>query len=201
MEISIMSSIEYATIYDHAAAVVKSQCGSTPEVSQILDDFRRRALGDEKDPLENRELIIEPMHDAQILEVPTQLVEKVAAELHRLNILHIWVRATCPANNDDELTVIETDSPKAFREMLALSCPHCGQLHEDIDWDHLKTFYAIHFESAPDKFKFSNYFRKAQSLPSVASVRPPLLSRIGMWFREGPLSRFFGEGLSHRLKR
>lgn len=185
-----MSSIEYATIYDHAAAVVKSECGSTPEVTKVLDDFRSRALSDEKDPLANRQLMVEPMHDAQILEVPFELVEKVAAQLHRLNILHIWVRATCPSE-DDSAEVVETDNPKTFREMLGSPCPHCGQLHEDIGWENMEIFYAFHYDNVPDKFRFSTYFRKPQELPGAVSEHPSRLSRIGRWFREGPLSRFF----------
>ncbi|QDT77292.1 hypothetical protein Mal35_07180 [Gimesia maris] len=185
-----MSSIEYDSIFDHAAAVVKSECGSTLEVERILDDFRVRALSEERDPLINRNLIVEPMHDAQVLEVSFETLEQVTAQLQRLNILHIWVRARCPSEDDGD-DVIETDNPRVFREAISSPCPHCGQLHEDIDWEHLETFYAFHFDKTPDKFKFSNYFRKPQPLPSLSSVRPPFFARVRKWFREGPLPRFF----------
>lgn len=191
-----MSSTEFVTIYDHAAAVVRSELGSTSEVNRVLADFRRRALSNERDPLRNRDLIVEPLHESQVLEVPGDLVEKVAATLHRLNILHIWVRASCPASDEGEDTVIETDNPATFRDALASPCPHCAQLHEDIDWNCLETFYAFHFDNAPDKFKFSNYFKKRQTLPIAV---PPAQSRYAAfrtWLQEGPLSVFFRQKVS-----
>ncbi|QDV15815.1 hypothetical protein Pan153_04340 [Gimesia panareensis] len=187
-----MSSTEYATIYDHAAAVVRSECGSISDVNKILSDLRDRALSDERDPLKNRDLIVEPQMDAQILNVSFELYEQVAAHLQRLNILHIWVRVACPSDDDEGLEVIETDSPKDFREAISSPCPHCGQLHDDIEWDNLETFYAFHYNNTPDRFKYSTFFKKLQSLPSATTkLKQPFPVRLREWLQEGPLRRFF----------
>ena len=118
MENWTMSSTTFENIFDHAAAIVRSRRGDTPDVNRLLDDFRRRAMAFEKDPLCNRELIVEPAHEAQVLELPIDLVESVAAELQNLNILHVWVRATCPSG--DEETLVETDKPAEFKTAISL---------------------------------------------------------------------------------
>ena len=184
-----MSSTTFENIFDHAAAIVRSRRGDTPDVNRLLDDFRRRAMAFEKDPLCNRELIVEPAHEAQVLELPIDLVESVAAELQNLNILHVWVRATCPSG--DEETLVETDKPAEFKTAISTPCPHCGQIHEDLDWEYLDTFYAFHFDSRPDKFRFSKFYKRPRKLPTAEAGTTSLLRKVSSWLVEGPLSNFF----------
>jgi hypothetical protein len=188
-----MSSIGFETTFEHAAALVRAQCGDLPGLETVLGDLRKRVQTDALDPLENRDLIVEPHIDAQMLDVPQKTVECVAAELHRLHLLHIWARITCPWEEGE--TVVETDDPKVFQTAIQNECPHCGQSHEDLLWDNIETFYAFHFDSHPDKFKFRDFFRPPRLLPGPRIATKPDWS-FGKLCRSlvGGISRFFREG-------
>jgi len=190
-----MSSDAFETIFDLGAEIVKQRLGESAEIVKTIEDFRRRIQTDDRNPLENRDLIVEPNLDSQILVVPRATVEKIAAEFHKLNILHVWVRVRCPSvEEDDEATVVETKSTKEFRKTLQHPCPHCMQLHEDVGWDCLETFYAFNFDTTPDRFKLGKFFRSVKPLPGpkqtseAAKQTGGLRGLIASFFPKGPTS-------------
>ncbi len=160
-----MSSKEFMTTFENAAGLVTLRLAAESGVEATLDNFRTRVASDVYDPLENRSLVIDPDLDAQMIGVPAQTVEKVVKELRRLDLVHLWARATCSSNeHGDDETIIETNRAEEFGEALATSCPHCGQIHDDIEWEQISTFYAFNFTLKKDRFKFSDYFRETPEI-------------------------------------
>ena len=177
-----MSSSEYRTIFDGASALVEAQLGNLPGTSDLLASLRERCDTNDRDPRINRRLIVEPQLESQILCIPVQTVQKVVKELHKLNVLHLWARATCPnESSGDDATVVETNNVSEFRAAVGDSCPHCGQSHEDIGWDDIESFYALNFDVAPDTFRFGDYFRPPAKLPDTTESPPSIASRLSGW--------------------
>jgi hypothetical protein len=72
----------------------------------------------------------------------------------------LWVRAICPAVDEgDPDTVIETDNSARLQEALRSPCPQCGQYHENLSLENVRTFYAVNFTSGPDTFDFRRLFQ------------------------------------------
>jgi len=153
-----MSSNESAIIFDSAATVIALRLRELPGIDAILRAFRSKFLDSRHDPLENRSLIIEPVMLAQTLRVPRTAVETVVEELHRFNLVHVWVRASCPVTDDDDDVIVETDVADELRQAIAEPCGHCGRFHDDLDWSSIDTFYAIHFDGQDDKFDIKRFF-------------------------------------------
>jgi hypothetical protein len=157
-----MRSTKFGIIFDAAASIVERRCKGLMGVRTVLDEIKRRGDSLSMSPLENRDLIVEPMIESQLLNVPLHTAECVASELHGLNILHKWVRARCPIADPEhgDNVIVETDSSKQFREALMDPCPYCAQYHEDIPLGALETFYAIHFDDNPDDFDLRRFLKK-----------------------------------------
>jgi pimeloyl-ACP methyl ester carboxylesterase len=157
-----MPSSRFENIFDGAATIVESRCRGMVGVRTVLDDIKRRGQSPIKDPLQNRELIVEPWIDSQRLRVPVGAVESVAAELQKLNVLHIWVRVHCPSVDTDEEddVIIETNNSKQFKQAFQEVCPQCGQFHETIAVEDIERFYAIHFDDEQDPFSIGRFVLK-----------------------------------------
>jgi hypothetical protein len=183
-----MSSIEFPTIYNNAASIIAIRLSDFEGVATVLDDLRSRLRTDTHDPLENRELVLEPELLSQQLRVPAATVEAVISELRRFNFVHIWVRAECPnVPSDDDNVIVETNSVEAFRQSLRDPCGHCGQYHEALDWDSLKTFYALHFDGRADSFLLRRFFIPKRKLE--AKGQPPPTRRLAWLLNRA--KRFF----------
>ncbi len=185
-----MLSGESLLIFDRAAEFIRGRLGQSENVSKVLSSFRQRINeSDTVNPLENRELFIETAMDAQMIGVPREAIEDVTSELRRLKLLSVWVRAECPIATDDDNTIIETTSPKEFRESLHSPCPHCANLHESLDWDSLTTVYAFNLSGKPDTFRLSRFIVEEPKLPSEKTKGPSLISRAAS--AVGKMFRFF----------
>jgi hypothetical protein len=168
-----MSSDEFASIFRNAVSIVTARCKDAPGLERALKELAARSQSDERNPLKNRRLIIEPVLDSQRFGVPLKTLECVATELHRLNILHLWARATCPRTDpEDDNVIIETDGAAAFRLAIAEPCPHCGQFHKDLPWSNIETFYAFHFDNHRDRFKLSRFLLDFERPNAEVPVRP-----------------------------
>jgi hypothetical protein len=157
-----MPSNRFEDIFDGAASIVESRCRGMDGVRAVLDDIRDRGRSPVKDFPRNRNLIVEPWIVSQKLHVPLATVESVAAELHKLNVLHLWVRVHCPAADDDDEddVILETSDPKEFKRRIQEECPHCGQFHDTLTVRDLERFYAIHFDDRQDRFSIGHYILK-----------------------------------------
>ncbi|QDT41032.1 hypothetical protein Pan241w_10910 [Gimesia alba] len=100
-------------------------------VSAILDDFRRRIEADttDGDPLKNRNLMIDPVHDSQVLGVPHFAVVDVVERLEDIGLLDIWGRATCPNTGETISEAPLTDDCYKFPVDDIANCHECGQDH------------------------------------------------------------------------
>ena len=187
-----MSSNELETIYDNAAGTISLRLKKIDGVRKVLDALRTRVLSENKNPLENRSLIIEPVMLSQQLRVPRRAVEAVVEELRRFNLVHLWARAICPVvNADDDNVIVETDNSKVFKDALQESCPHCGQYHSELDWSSIETFYAVNVNDEPDPFDIRRFFISPKRLAfSSGSANPPP-PRVSLWERA---KRFFALG-------
>jgi hypothetical protein len=140
--------------------------------------------------------MVEPRIEAQRLNIPGTTVDRVASELHGLNILHVWARASCPNVEPGEPnTITETDDVKTFQAAITSPCLHCGQEHDELSWENIETFYAIHFEDEPDDFQLSKLLRrKSKSLNGNTTTtktpwyKKPLgaLGSAFVWFKPKP---------------
>lgn len=178
-----MSSDGLGTIYDNAASTVAMRLRGCRGVDEVLSSIRSKVLSDVQDPLENRSLIIEPHRLSQTLGVPIATVELVTEELHILNFVHVWARAVCPVTNDDDNTIIETDCAKDFKTALTEPCGHCGQVHDELDWSSIETFFAVHVDGHRDKFNLKRFLipRKRFAV-RPSEPPPPWLERIKRFF-------------------
>jgi hypothetical protein len=159
-----MSSSESKSLFDSAADFIRVRLAGAKGVDQVLDRLKERADTDDYDPLSNRSLILESPKLAQQIAVPRRTVEAVIDELHLLNLVHIWARATCPTVDTDEGNVlVETDDAQELRAVVRESCAHCGQYHDDLGWMNIETFYAINLRQEPGRFRISRLFQKQSS--------------------------------------
>ncbi|HBE72460.1 MAG TPA: hypothetical protein DDW52_30370 [Planctomycetaceae bacterium] len=180
-----MSSTQFELTFDSVANLIKA--GNTdPHVPKILEDIRSRAVGSEKDPRKNRELIIEPWRDGQMLSVPEASYRAVADELKKFNILSVWARAICP--NENEI-IVETRKPEKFRKKLTQPCPHCGSSHLDLPIENIETFLVINFDLSDKPLSIRDVLFKP---PSKAPPKIGFLSRLGRFGRR-KLKLFFAK--------
>ena len=172
-----MSSAEFKSILDNALAIVAIRSRGLSGLDQTIAEIRRKVQAAVSPNESSRERFVEPWSDSQRLEVPFETVEAVVIELHRLGVLHIWVRVKCPnADDQDDCILFETDKPETFQRQLDESCRHCGQIHDNPSWDSLETVYAINLDDpTPRDFDFSRFF--ANPRPSERRCEPGRMRR------------------------
>lgn len=113
----------------------RDQFDDTPAifVRLILENFAERIKRDatDSDPLKNRELMVDPPHDSQVIGVPHFAVVDVVERLDDIGLLDVWGRASCPNTGE-----IISESPlwrgryKFPLDDVAICC-ECGQDHMD----------------------------------------------------------------------
>jgi hypothetical protein len=165
-----MSSPTFDLTFSRAVRLIEASHRER-EISVILDDFRKRATTSDRNPLSNRNLIVDNRVDSQMLNVPEHLYEVVVRELRKFQLLHVWVRARCP--NTDEI-IVETRKESKFRRMLNEPCPHCGQDHSAMGYEHIEYFFAINFKLSADKLGLFEL--------SAPGPRPPGPAQETYWF-------------------
>jgi hypothetical protein len=142
-----MSSNDFASIFEHAASIVRIRLSNLKGVDNVLAAIKTRLATNDFNPLTNRNLFFEPWIEAQQLRVPSDTAEEVSRELHRLTVLHLWTRLRCPdVGLHEDGTIIETDSPQRLQAVLQSDCPHCGSRH-GLTSAIVETLYAPNFQS------------------------------------------------------
>lgn len=167
-----MSSNEFKTIYSNAAAITKATLSAKKGIESLLDELGRRVPDEEKDPRQNRELFFEPRVDAQRIGVPLETAEAAAVLLHRIGVLRLWVRVSCPDAEDHEVgTILETDDPTEFEKLASTSCEVCGR-HHDLGWENCETTYAIctRLDQKEQKFDFDRLISRVNPTQPLATA-------------------------------
>ena len=200
-----MSSSEFLNIYDNAVGFVSAELGPSSDIERVLSIFRGRLDTTEIDPLNNRNLLIEPDVDAQLCNVSRETIDRVAESLHKLQLVHIWGRAICPVARDegDDSTIVESSDSREFRRYLNEPCPHCGQIHGDLPWSSIETFYAFNVDRTPGDFNIRSILKTRRRRPSPTSSGEHSRT-CGKWFFgvvETIAQYFFGDSLNHRRMR
>ncbi|WP_337175418.1 hypothetical protein [Paludisphaera sp.] len=140
-----MSSSEFESIFEHAAALVRIRCKGFHGVETVLAALNSRVVSGHSDPRIHRELFFEPWIDSQQLGVPQDTAEEVARELHQLSVLTVWTRLRCTeVPFDEDGTITETNSAEELERVRSIPCPHCGTFH-DIVPSLVETLYAPNF--------------------------------------------------------
>src|SRR5438876_4583616 len=91
-----MSSSEFETTLNNGCEWVLVHYGSDENVRSVLNAIREKSRRPESDPLRDRLLFVDPSLLAQQLGVPFETVEELVRFLHRMNILQLWLRLSCP---------------------------------------------------------------------------------------------------------
>jgi hypothetical protein len=90
-----------------------------------------------------REFIVCPTKDSRRLEIPKESVIKLSKEFALFGLFHVWVRITCPRENE---TCVETNVSETFVEDLK-DCICCGLDHSHDKDIKSTSFYAINLST------------------------------------------------------
>lgn len=185
-----MQLVEYLLIYDNAASIIEYQYRNLQGVNQILADLRSRLVHTAGNEVALADLTVEPRIDAQRLNVPQDTAIRVTAFLHKINLLHVWLRVFCPKSvrDGDSSIIVETDDSVVFKNAISDYCLYCGAVHADLKLASMEQFYKINLSGNKDRFRLNKFIKliegsnlKKPDVPTNGFLAV-ICEKIGSWF-------------------
>lgn len=152
-----MSSSEFATIFQRALDFVAERLKDAPGIEVAIGDLRKVAVAPPSASLSVE--LYEPVLVSQKLNVPFDTIERLAEQLLRLGVFHLWVRVMCPDAKDSfDRVMFQTDNSNVFNEKLEESCPRCGRIHSAPEWECIEPVFGLNRDQSElDVFEESDF--------------------------------------------